>query len=181
MAHARHRPGLLVCSTVAFVTLAACSAAPQHGQSSTTVPVRQTTIATTISTADAAVEAGYRAFWSAYLRAADPTDPTAVGLAQHATGAELAQVVKSFTDHFNRGEVIRGQLQLSPHVISVVGTSATVADCYLDATHVYDRASGVEKDAPQSATFKVSAALVLDGGTWKVSSISKEGQGCTPA
>lgn len=127
------------------------------------------------------VENGYRAFWDAYLQSADPMNPTNPALEAHATGDELHQVQAAFADHFAKGEVIRGRLDLSPHVGAVNGTTATVTDCYGDSTHVFDAATGQQKDEPGDNHFQITASLILDGDTWKVTSIEKQGEGCTPS
>jgi hypothetical protein len=127
------------------------------------------------------IDAGYRAFWDAYLQAADPMNPTNPVLAAHATGDELHQVQTAFADHFAKGEVIRGRLDLAPQVGTTTGTTATVTDCYGDSTHVFDATSGQQKDPPGDSHFQITATLVLDSGTWKVSSLAKQGEGCTPS
>ncbi len=107
-------------------------------------------------------------------------NPTSPALAAHASGDELRQVQTAFADHFAEGEVIRGQLNLSPHVTNVSGTTATVTDCYGDSTHVFDSSTGEQKDAAGDNHFQITATLVLDAGTWKVSSIAKQDDSCTP-
>jgi hypothetical protein len=133
---------------------------------------------TTEARADADVVAAYRGFWDAYLAAADPMDPAHPDLARFATGASLDRVRKSFADHFARGEVIRGKVHLSPSVEDLTDDTATIRDCYLDQTHVFDAASGKQVDDPGEATFEVVAVLVADHGTWKVSTLDKVGDGC---
>jgi len=137
----------------------------------------------TTTTADPAtpVLAGYRAFWGAYLEAADPMDPTNPALTATATGEELQQVKRTFTGHFQKGEVIRGELDLRPKVTGQTGSTATVTDCYGDSTHVYDSATGERKDPPETVRYQVTATMVTDGGVWKVSTMKEEGEGCNAA
>ena len=124
---------------------------------------------------------GYRAFWDAYVAAADPMDPLSTRLAEHATGTELETVRKAFVARRSGGEVIRGAFDLAPRVVSVVGQSATVRDCYLDNTGVYDAGTGTRKDTATGVRHLITASLVLDGSAWKVSDLKKEGDGCTAA
>ena len=152
---------------------------PRPAPAPTTVTVPAGT-GTTVDRA-APVLAGYRAFWDAYLQAADPMDPTNPVLAAHSTGEELQQVRRTFAGHFQRGEVIRGTLDLRPQVTDQTVSTATVTDCYGDSTHVFDSATGVQKDPPESVRYQVTASLVLEGGVWKVSAMKKEGEACTPA
>jgi hypothetical protein len=162
-----------------FALSTACSGGGHKADPTTTSPSSAST-STTLS-GSAQVEAGYRAFWDAYLAAADPMNPTNPVLAAHATGDELHQVQTAFADHFGKGEVIRGRLDLAPKVASVSATTATVADCYGDSTHVFDASTGQQKDPQGDTRFQITATLILDGDTWKVSAIKKEGQPCTPA
>jgi hypothetical protein len=167
-------------STVAVIG-AACSSG--GGGAATTTTLRQTTSSTT-STAPASeqeVVDAYRAFWDAYLAAADPMDPLSARLSDHATGTELETVRAAFVARRSGGEVIRGSFDLAPRVVSIVGDSATVRDCYLDNTGIYDAATGVRKDTATGVRHLITAALVRDGTAWKVSELKQEGDGCTAA
>src|SRR5437879_6543254 len=88
--------------------------------------------------AEAAALDGYRAYWLAYLAAGDPMNPEDPALAQHATGPALETVQKAFLALKSDGKVIRGGVDLAPRVVSVDGSTATVRDCYGDATGVFD-------------------------------------------
>jgi hypothetical protein len=183
-----HRLPVLVAGLAVAISLtsAACSSDDEPAATSST-SVAPTTSATSSSTSQTtppgshAAEAAYRAFWSAYLKAADPMRPADPALARYAAGQELDQVRQAFTTHLAKNEVIRGRLDLDPTVESISSHGATITDCYLDATHVFDATTGTQKDADGEKRFQVKATLLLRDDTWKVSSISKEGEGCTPA
>lgn len=128
-----------------------------------------------------AVLAGYRGFWDAYLSAANPMNPESPELAAHARGKELETLQRAFVARRAGGEVIKGDLELKPRVQSVLGTTATVRDCYLDNTGVYDAKTGARKDTPTGVRHLITASLVLDGTSWKVSDLKREGDGCTAA
>lgn len=171
-------------SIVAAVALtAACS--PGDGDSAPSTATRRSstslTSTTPVETQDAAVLSGYRAFWVAYLAAADPMDPENPLLAQHATGTQLETIQRAFLARRAGGEVIRGTLDLAPRVVSVVGDKAAVRDCYLDNTGVYDAATGTRKDAASGVRLLITASVQREGGAWKVSDLKKEGDGCTAA
>jgi hypothetical protein len=157
-----------------------------HGGSSTTAAVTTTSTAvvttTTVDPTEAAVVAAYRAFWAAFLKAADPMNPQLPDLTATATGQQLEQVQKAFLAHRVGGEVIRGTLDLHPHVAGPVrGTTATVTDCYADDTHLFDAVTGAQKDKPGVVHQQVNADMVSDGTVWKVSAIHHQGEGCTPS
>ena len=75
----------------------------------------------------------------------------------------------------------RGTLDLAPRVVSVVGDSATVRDCYLDNTGVFDAATGDRHDTATGVRHLITATLVVEDGSWKVSDLAQEGDGCTAA
>ena len=164
----------------------ACSSGVDGGSASAGATTPSTTSATAGTTAssataaDAEVLAAYRAFWDAYLVAADPMDPEHPALVAHATGEQLETVQKAFLARKVGGEVIRGTLDLAPRVVSVVDERATVRDCYLDNSGVYD-AAGTRKDTASGVRHLITASLVWEGGAWKVSDLQKEGDGCTAA
>ena len=157
--------------------LLACSGDDDTTSPSTTTtdPVQSTS---TSVTADADVLDAYQGFWDAYLAAADPMDPAHPDLELHATGASLDRVREAFAEHFAKGEVIRGTVDLEPEIEELDEASATVRDCYLDQTHVFDSATGEQVDPPGEATFEVVATLVLESGSWKVSTLDKVSDGC---
>jgi len=158
--------------------LAACGGNGDDGaEPTTTTPAGQTT-ATTGLDAEAAVLDAYRGFWAAYLAAGDPMDPAHPDLERFASGASLERLRESLGQHFANGEVIRGTLELSPVVEQLGAETATVRDCYLDRTHLFDSTTGEQVDPEGEATFEVVASLVLDGGSWKVTSLDQVGEGC---
>jgi hypothetical protein len=101
-------------------------------------------------------------------------------LAEVATGEELRQLRSAFLARLSAGEVIRGDLELAPTLMAVDGTNATVTDCYLDHTGVYDAVSGERKDRESGVRHLITVRLALEGSKWKVAGITREGEGCTP-
>jgi hypothetical protein len=158
--------------------LVGCGGASDHGSTSTTTTTNAGAPTTTSAPAKDDVLSAYRGFWDAYLAAADPMDPGHPDLARFATGASLERVRSSFTEHFKRGEVIRGTVDLAPIVEDIKGTSADLRDCYLDQTHVFDSATGKQVDPPDDATFEIVVTLQLVDGGWKVASLDKVADGC---
>src|SRR5688572_28815009 len=159
---------------------AAGSCADGDASPSTTISAPPST--TTTVGEDQAVLDAYVAFWNdGYLEAADPMDPTNPALAAHATGEQLETLERAFLARQTNGEVIRGTLDLQPRVVSVVGETATVRDCYLDNTGVFDAESGERHDTATGVRHLITATLVVEGDTWKVSDLEQEGDGCTEA
>lgn len=148
------------------------------GATTTTAVVTTTTVDLT----EAAVLDGYRAFWAAYLKASDPMDPKHPELVATATGAQLDQVRRAFLARLAGGEVIRGRIEPHPKLAGPVqGSTAVVADCYIDDSHLFDAATGTQKDDPAVETHQVRAEMTLIESTWRVAAIRAESKGCTPA
>ena len=122
---------------------------------------------------------GYRAYWDAYLAAADPMDPNNPALERTATGPALEAVQRSFLALRSAGKVIRGELDLAPKVTDLEASVATVEDCYGDNTGVYESASGKREDAPTGQRHMVTATLRMVGDVWKVERLEDGGVGCT--
>lgn len=175
----------VACLAVALVALGGCGgrngkavpATTSHASVTSSTMVPLTTSTTTI---EAGVVAAYRSFWDGYLEAADPMNPEHPVLERVATGEELQQLRSAFLARLSAGEVIRGELDLAPEVTQVDGSSATVTDCYLDRTGVYDAASGKRKDRESGVRHLVTVRLVREGSAWKVANIIREGDGCRP-
>lgn len=166
---------------MAAVVLSGCSSDGDSAGSSTTTTSAATTT-TTLPAADAAVLDGYRAFWAAYLHAADPMDPESPELVATATGAQLEQVQKAFLSRLAGGEVIRGTIETHPHLDGPVqATTATVVDCYTDDSHIFDAATGAQKDDPAVVHHQVRADMALVDGAWRVAGIHHESKDCKPS
>jgi hypothetical protein len=170
---------------VAIVLAAGCTGGADGSAASTTSAASATSAAPTTSTTttgDDAVLAGYRAFWAAHLRAADPMNPEHPDLAATATGEQLGQVKRAFLFRLSGGEVIRGPIEPRPHIEGAVQAStATVLDCSIDNSHIFDAATGAQKDKPGTFTHEMRADMVLVENVWKVSAVHHLRDGCTPS
>ena len=171
--------GIALSALVALGVLGGC-ADDEGSQPSTTTTAESST--STPTTEDEEVLDAYAAFWNdGYLEASDPMDPTNPALAAHATGEQLETLERAFLARQASGEVIRGTLDLAPRVVSITGETATVRDCYLDETGIYDAETGERKDEASGVRHLITATLVVDDGTWKVSDLEQEGDGCATA
>gem|GEM_PF-5009523 len=98
-----------------------------------------------------------------------------------ATGEELRSLNSGFLAYKSVGQVIRGTIDLAPKVTALDGARASVTDCYASHILVYDTASGRPIGPEPSQRTLVTAAMVLEGGAWKVAAIKHEEEGCRPA
>lgn len=171
----------VVAAALVALVLASCGTDNEKDAAPTTTTAATSSTTDPPASEDAAVLDGYRGYWSAYLKSADPMDPQSPALQEHATGPALETVVKAFVGLKSAGKVIRGQLDLAPRVVNVDGETASVRDCYGDDTGVYDAASGERDDTPTGQRHQVTATLRLMDGAWKVERLADEGLGCTAA
>jgi hypothetical protein len=178
-----HRMNSVVNAAAGLVLAAALAGCSPDEEATAPVQTTSTTALTSPSTTTVEQEAlnAYQEFWDGYLEAADPMNPEHPVLEQVATGDQLRQLRSAFLARLSAGEVIRGELETAPVVVEVSGEAATVRDCYLDRTGVFDAATGARKDAETGVRHLVNVRLVQEASTWKVASITREGEGCTPA
>lgn len=174
--------GALGVAAVLGLGLSACSKGGSSAAPSERVRPTSTTAATTTTTSvESAILDGYRAFWAAYLRAADPMNPQHPDLAATAVGAQLDQVRGAFLSRLAGREVIRGTIDPNPRLDGVpTATSATLTDCLTDNSHIFDATTGEQKDSPQTVTHLQRVQMTFVDGVWKVERISQLSDGCTP-
>lgn len=110
--------------------------------------------------------------WADMAAAARTADYRSPGLAQHAAGAALSQLVRGLYAYRQQGLVIKGRPVTHPTVtaLSPTGdpTRATVSDCFDDTGWLVYRASGGLKNNIPGGHRHVAATLQDFGGTWKV-------------
>jgi hypothetical protein len=175
----RPRPRAALRSTVLLVValaLAGCSddqAAPPT-----------TTQATDDATSTSAIAAGpeedavlraYAASWEAFGGfvngdlSGEPSD--------HFDGDHLATVVARMTQYAEEGFELRGEADLSPHDVVVVGAAASLVDCQIDRTYAVDRSTGEVVIPAGRRAQEVVVELVRVDGRWKVSSVDYAAEG----
>ena len=168
-------------AAVLLLGSAACGGDEDSAPTTTTTRTQETPTSTSeASDEEAAVLDAYEAFWDAYLEAADPMDPQHPVLQEHATGEQLQQVTGAFLARLSAGEVIRGEFDLAPVMVELTDSTATVSDCYLDRSGVFDAETGERLDQESGVRHLVTAELRFEDGSWKVASMTREGDGCTP-
>lgn len=163
------------------LTLGACSSGNGNAASSDRSTTTSEVTTTTTDPRGAAALESYRAFWSDYIAAGDPVDPSSPRLREHATGQELQHVVSAFLSYRAAGEVLRGTIDLAPVVVKIDGETVTLRDCY--ASHIlrYDAKTGQSKGAGRQDRSLVTVTMVRDGGVFKVSNLAHESDGCLTA
>ncbi len=152
------------------------------GSNTTTTPAQPTTI-TAAGTSNAELTSAVRAFWDLYLSVGSNTgrfdgEATRARLAERTTGASLNRLLAYFSSNAASGYVVRGAIEIAPTVVSINGDTAQVRDCYDDTTGLYRISDGSRVDTDNPLRHQVLMTFVREGGVWKVSAISDEGDGC---
>lgn len=174
--------GTVALVLAATVGISGCgSKARTEAKSPVTTSTTSIATSTTLSDRESAAIDGYRKFWTAYFAAADPMNPNDPALSAHATGEELGQVKSGFLARKSAGQVIRGTIDLAPHVVSSTDNEANISDCYFDHSQHFDASTGKPVDAADTERQSITAKMQLVDGKWKVASIHHEGSGCSPA
>jgi hypothetical protein len=119
-------------------------------------------------------------FFAAYTRADESADPKSADLLRFSTGAGLAWARTQISDHVKLGVAHKGTWQFRDvGAINVTKSSARVGQCMdWSGWPVVNRQTGVafQSFAPWSQL--VYAAMVLQGGQWKVAAIQVQAGAC---
>ena len=127
-----------------------------------------------------AVLAAYRAGWTAFITAAKQRDPSLPALSATLVDPLLQAVHGDLIQEQYQGSVLDGDIELTPRLVEMTDTTATVLDCTYDSTayvYVSNRSPVPPVTAPHHAGIR--ATLVKVGGTWKVSDQAKDAQACS--
>lgn len=137
------------------------------GQAPTTAAATTTTRSSEADT-KAAVLAAYRAFWDDIVAVGKTADWQSPRLAEHATGAALRLLRAQFREVNAQGWIAKGSVKLSPVVVSISDTRATIRDC-VDTRRYgrYDPRAGRWIDPPGGQPDAEQVKLVFSDG-WKV-------------
>jgi hypothetical protein len=183
---------LALAGTTALLVLPGCSGSKTKAEpdtSTSSLPAPSGTNRSTPRTATATdpneqLVGAERAFWDLYLQlgartgAFDPTD-TRERLRTRTTSRELATLFDVFQGNAAAGYVVKGTIDIAPSVVSIIGDTAQVRDCYDDKTRLYRSSDSVRIDNEDPRRHKVLITFARQGGAWKVSAIKDEGLGCT--
>ena len=123
----------------------------------------------------------YRAFWRTFVEATRRPDPDTPTLVAHATGDALTTsqgVLKYMRDS---RLVSHGDIEVAPRVVSVLRTSAEVADCYRSSLNMHDARTGVLREKADTRRQRLRVHLVRTSRTWKVALIERKEFDCTEA
>lgn len=135
---------------------------------------------TTLSTEDQIV-AAYEASWNDFIKAGDPPQPDAEFLADHNTGDALTAARNLLQGYVSEGVAMRGTYEFDAKVVDSADTTATVHDCGLNQLQVVRPDTGEVLDQSDDVRDGLVAAMVLEGGDWKVTSLQNSQEVCADA
>ena len=183
--HSTHRPLLAAVLATAMIaggcsSSSGTSSSSKHMAKSGPAVTNPTTSTTSPETS---IASAVRAFWDLYLELGARSGPfdqsaTRTRLAERTSGDELQQLLIFFAANSTSGLVVRGEIDIAPHVVSIDGNDAQVRDCYDDRTGFYRVADGTRIDTDDPLRHQILMTFVREGGVWKVSAIRDEGKGC---
>ena len=135
---------------------------------------------TAMADEEAAVLEAVDGYWRTWLAANDPPDPDHPDLEKYATGAALERMRQSIAENKAKGvRIVAGSTSTAEaHRATVLVQehgNATVRDCSTDDLLQLRMADGAVVD-DSVVTRLLTYELVLDGGTWKITSNEEEGQ-----
>ncbi|MGZ7027631.1 MAG: hypothetical protein ACXVJ4_19065, partial [Acidimicrobiia bacterium] len=94
------------------------------------------------------------------------------------TGAALDRLLSVLRTNAAAGYVVRGSIESRPRVVSRLGSSATVRDCFDDHSGLFQIADGVRIDQDDPLPHLATIGLELQPDGWKVSSVDQPEEPC---
>ena len=167
------------CATAVLV-LAAVSAGCTDDPDSTSPSTEAAPDTTTSSSAPTdpgsiAVLDAYAASWDAFSAFVNGDPPGAP--ADYFDGSHLANVLARIAEYADEGLELRGEADLAPHDVVVVGAAASLVDCQIDGTYAVERSTGEVVIPATARAQEVMVDLVLVDGRWKVTSVDYGAEG----
>lgn len=168
----------LVVVLAAGLVVAGCSGEPAATASTTTRAVDDTSTTTTAGSGEPEEQAVLQAYtesWAVFelfVNGDPPGEP-----ADYYEGDQLANVLARVTQYATDGLELRGQADLLPHDVRIVGRAASLIDCQVDGTYAVERSTGDVVIPAGERPQRVVVELVHAGGRWKVSSVDYGDEG----
>ena len=180
--------GLAVVVMALSLLGAACNGDDEAGGDGTTTSDEPATTAepttteatTTTLTPEDEVLAFYRSASQALNAAYDPPDPNGADLLAHFDGEALARVQSLLTQLQAQGVSYVGTVEVHPTLVSLVGDTAVIEDCYLDVSQTVQTATGAPVGEPEQTIGHIESHLERINGTWKIVREQELTEPCTP-
>jgi hypothetical protein len=112
------------------------------------------------------------AAFGAFVNGAPPGEP-----GDYFEGDHLIGVLDRIRQYAADGLELRGEADLAPSDVEIVGAAASLVDCQIDRTYAVERSTGEVVIPASGRPQLVVVELVRDGGRWKVSSVDYGAEG----
>jgi hypothetical protein len=127
---------------------------------------------------EADVLAAYEASWNDFVKAGNPPVPDAEFLADHMAGDALDVTRSLLRQYHAEGVVLRGTFEVDAVVTELSEDRAVIEDCALDQLEVVVADSGRVAEGHDEERDGFVAELIVEGGLWKVISLTDDDQVC---
>jgi hypothetical protein len=127
---------------------------------------------------EAEIVAAYEASWTDFIEAGDPPSPEAEDLMEHLSGEALETTRDLLRQYEAEGVILRGAFEVDARVRELADDRGVVEDCGLDQLELVTEASGTVVEGHDDDRDGYLAELALEGSSWKVISLVKDGQVC---
>jgi hypothetical protein len=144
----------------------------------TAAPDEATTTEDPREALEAEVVAAYEASWTDFIEAGDPPSPDAEFLGDHMSGDALKVTRDALRRYEAEGVVLRGTFEVDAMVRELGDDRAVVDDCGLDLLELVIPSSGAVAEGHDDQRDGFVAELTLDGGSWKVITLTDEDEVC---
>jgi hypothetical protein len=172
--------GSIVAAGCAVAVLGvACGGDDDEGSSDTTEDDGPTT--TTQEAVEEEVVAAYEQSWRDFIAAGNPPEPDADVLTEHNTGEALTAVRNLLQQYAAEGVIVQGSYEFDAEVVELGDTTAVVEDCGLNRLEGVLASSGEVVETSDDQRDGLVADLVLEGETWKVTSLTNDAGVCEGA
>ncbi|MFJ8015018.1 hypothetical protein [Streptomyces sp. NPDC096339] len=180
------RAGLaLAAAAAAVAVLAGCTSGPAEKKPAPTISASPSASTDPQAAVKAEVEAVYRKFWDAQVKAFAKADVRDTDLEKYAFDSAYAQALADVASMKIRGDAMTGAPVITPQVTAISvdqePKKASLTDC-LDVTNwkVVDAKTGAERPLPSErrkrSVFNFEARTV--GGTWMITSTQPQDRSC---
>jgi hypothetical protein len=121
--------------------------------------------------------AAYESSWNDFIKAGNPPSPDAEFLTDHMAGDALDVTRNLLRQYHAEGVVLRGTFDVHAVVTDLSEDSAVIEDCALDQLEVV-APSGRIAEGHDDERDGFVAELIVEGGLWKVISLTDDDQVC---
>jgi hypothetical protein len=183
----RRLAGVLASFVALGLVAAACDGGDDEAGGTTMTEQAETTAApttteatTTTLTPEEEVLTAYRNAANAVYTAYDPPNPNHPDLLAFLSGDILARVQSLLAQYQSQGVSVVGSVDLAPTLVSLVGDTAVVEDCFVDHSQPVNTVTRAPMGEASQTVLHINGYLERIDGSWKVVRQEELSDSCTP-